>query len=126
VTEHLVCPKCAVAKIGVGELLGGVVRVACAGCGWVGKYSDLLTIGGPDLSATEIAEEVSIAYLRLLAQYVGRPMGLAMAQAGIVGAQDPQQLGRLIKAACHGAHKATLDEVEKIQREYRDGKRPDA
>lgn len=117
--EVLVCPKCASSKIDFGELIGGGVNVGCSNCGWVGKRRDMLQ-SGTAASPLEIAEKISLEYMRLLAKYTANIMGRAMVQAGIVGAKDPERLARLIKAACHGAHRATLEEVEKMQKELLD------
>jgi hypothetical protein len=94
--------------------------VSCSSCGWRGEYKDLVTAEAPDIEPDKVAEEVSMEYLRLLSKYTGRPMGLSMVQAGIVGAKEPRYLSRLIRAACLGAHRATLEEVEKIQKELSD------
>ncbi len=49
--------------------------------------------------------------------YAAQPLGLAMIQSGMVGQKDKKSLTRMIRAATLGAFKATLDEVEKIQKE---------
>lgn len=116
--DSLICPQCGSAKVEASVVVGGEARATCSNCGWLGKRKDLLNSGDVP-SALEIAESVALEYLRLLAKLVGQPMGLAMVQAGIVGAKDSAVLGRLIKAGCKGAHKATLEEVEKIQEELR-------
>lgn len=135
-TEVRVCPSCASAKIDQVKIVGRDSDVSCSACGWAGKYRELIgavTRPGykaPGLSllddmseALEIAQEVALTYMRILAKDVGRPMGLAMLQAGVVGAHDTESMARLIKAACKGAHKATLDEIEKMQKEIQDAKR---
>ena len=119
-TSLQVCPKCAGAKLTTIDLVASDVLVSCKSCGWRGKYKDLVTAEVKDMEPEKVAEDVSKEYLRLLAKYNGRPMGLSMIQAGIVGAKDPKYLSRLIRAACLGAHKATLDEIEKIQKELSD------
>jgi predicted phosphoribosyltransferase len=134
-----VCPLCASAKVDKVRSVGRDGDVACSNCGWSGAHKDLigtvvkehqimenvLHIGGGPL-ALEIAEEVAATYMRLLAQDVGRPLGMALVQSGVVGVRDAESLARLIKAACRGAHKATLDEIEKMQEEIRNDKRSDA
>ncbi len=124
-----VCPQCGSAKVGSADVVHELSIITCSNCGWPGLYRDLLMV---DTSrdalvevqqALDIAAEVSSAYLKCLAECAGRSIGLSMVDAGIVGAKDTQSLTRLIKAACRGAHKATLDEVEQIQKEYQDARR---
>lgn len=132
-----VCPVCASAKIDKVRSVGSDSEVACANCGWSGEYKEALEAGvkdrqilenivsiGGDPLAMKIAEEVATTYFVFLAQYAGRPIGLALMESGVVGREDSKSLARLIKAACRGAHKATLDEIEKMQEELQDGQRP--
>jgi hypothetical protein len=128
-----VCPDCGSAKIELeGRILADDQNAVCTSCGWRGKKKDLLTpmrqeadtkagdVMTPD-QALYIAQEVAKDYMVRLAAYAAQPAGLAMVEAGIVGAKDKHRLGRLIKAAMKGAHKATLDEVEAIQKELQQG-----
>jgi len=130
-----VCPRCASAKIDSGISLNSAGdyteghntsdRVVCLDCGWSGLRKELLVLGKPGgivdvQQALDIAADVASAYLKGLAELAARPIGLAMVGSGVVGAKDTPSLTRLIKAACHGAYKATLDEVEQIQKEYQD------
>jgi hypothetical protein len=134
-----VCPECASAKVELGDLVGDEMEATCSNCGWKGKHKDLIGAGAKENQivqgamsiddpsvALAIAKEVSVSYMRLLAKHAGQAIGLAMVQSGMVGAKDPQSLTRLIKAACGGAHKATLEEVENIQKELQDAKRSNA
>jgi hypothetical protein len=139
-TDFRVCPSCGSGKVDrVIKLVGQDINAACANCGWSGKYGDLIytatKVGcvapGVNLlddmvEALGIAQEVSLTYMRLLAKDVGRPIGKAMLQSGVVGAKDTKSMARLIKAACRGAHKATLDEIEKMQEELQNARRPNA
>lgn len=134
-----VCPECASAKVELGDLVGDEMTATCSNCGWTGKHKDLigagakandivqgsLSIDDPSL-ALSIAREVSVMYMRMLAKHAGQPIGLAMVESGLVGRQDSSNLARLIKAACQGAHTATLNEVEKIQKELQDERRSTA
>lgn len=127
-----VCPRCASAKIDSGPPIlgdytevGAGERAVCLDCGWSGLRKELLVLGKPSgivdvQQALDIAADVASAYLKGLAELAARPIGLAMVGSGVVGAKDTPSLTRLIKAACHGAYKATLDEVEQIQKEYQD------
>lgn len=129
---HL-CPECGSGKTELGELVGDDMKATCTNCGWEGTHKDLVsaapeepapgTIVQPD-QAQGIAEEVAKVYMNLLAQHAGQPIGLAMVQAGLVGLKDGKRLARLIRAACLGAHKATLEEVENIQEEIQSGRQP--
>jgi hypothetical protein len=78
------------------------------------------TVLTPD-QALFVAQEVAKDYMTKLAAHAAQPAGLAMIEAGIVGLQDKSRLGRLIRAAMKGAHKATLEEVEAIQKELQQG-----
>lgn len=129
---HL-CPQCGSGKIELGELVGDDMKATCTNCDWVGPHRELLAavakeaepsgIIEPDM-ALSIAEEVAKAYMVLLAKHVGQPVGLAMIQAGVIGAKDPKNLGRLIRAACKGAYKGTLDEIDQMQKELQSAERP--
>ena len=77
--------------------------------------------GTPDL-ALGIAQEVSKAYIILISKMVAQPLGLAMIQSGIIGKEQPKELLRLIRSACLAAHKATLEEIETMQKEIRDAR----
>lgn len=134
ITVFHMCPECASAKVELGDLVGEEMEATCTNCGWKGKHKELIGTGldedkvqgqGIDTPtlALAIAKEVATAYMRLLAQHAGKPIGVALVQSGVVGASDPKALSRLIRAACLGAHKSTLEEVEKIQKEIQDAKR---
>lgn len=132
-----VCPECGSGKIKYSrEVIGADVAVACLACGWEGVQGDLMTVaadkakvmeasqeifGTPDL-ALGIAQEVSKIYLVLISKLVAQPLGLAMIQAGVIGKEQPAELARLIRAACLAAHKATLEEIEVLQKEIRDAR----
>lgn len=131
-----ICPVCASAKVDQVKLVGLDVEVACSNCGWQGRGKDLIEAGvreqqvmrkalstGDRTLFTDIAAEVSAVYLTLLAKYAGRPIGLALMEAGLVGGKDKKSMARLLRAACSGAHKATLDEIEKMQEEVQDARR---
>lgn len=131
---YSLCPKCGSGKTELGDLVGDDMKATCTNCGWEGTHKDLISaedakeanlgeLTQPD-QALGIAEEVSKAYMNLLAQHAGQPIGLAMVSAGIVGLKDGKRLARLIRAACLGAHKATLEEVEDIQKEIQSGQQP--
>lgn len=136
-----VCPICASAKIDMVRVEPDVEsdEVACSNCGWTGKHRDLINaavqedqiinravVSGASSMATEIAAEVAAGYLQALAKYAGRPIGLALVESGIVGTRDTKSIARLLRAACKGAHRATLAEVEKMQEEMQDERRSDA
>lgn len=123
-----VCPECGSGKVDTGSsILGNDAYAGCQSCGWSGTVGDLLTpmrqeddspgnLITPD-QALCIAQSVAEDYMRRLAANAAKPVGLAMVESGIVGLKDRERLARLIRAAMQGAHKATLDEVEVIQKE---------
>jgi hypothetical protein len=69
--------------------------------------------------ALEIAKHMSEQYMQLLYQGASESIGACILQAGLVGRKDTKSLTRLLRAACMGAHKATLDEAEKIAEEHK-------
>lgn len=128
-----ICPDCGSAKVELeGRILSDDQDAFCTACGWRGKKKDLMTpmrqeaeakageVFSPD-QALYIAQEVAKDYMARLAAHAAQPAGLAMIEAGIVGLHDKHRLGRLIRAAMKGAHKATLEEVEAIQKELQEG-----
>jgi hypothetical protein len=129
-----ICPSCSSGKIDVeGDIVSDLSAASCQACGWSGKVSELMLTAADDTkfeglelsgdTALKIAQDVSKQYMVLLAKHAGQAVGLAMVEAGVVGQQDPKSLGRLIRAACQGAHKATLVEVEAMQKEIQDERR---
>lgn len=119
------CPQCGSAKVEVlsgSEIVGGV-QVSCTNCDWTGKQSELITAMLPKDgslvgdAALSVAQEVALSYLRLISKLAGAQIGLAMVESGITGRKDKYSLTRLIRAACIGAHRATLDEIGKMQEE---------
>ena len=129
-----VCPQCASAKVASYDLSEDPGRhdprgIVCLSCGWLGLPEKLLVaeesgeVIGSVQQALDIAAEVASEYMKCLAKYAARPIGSAMVEAGMVGNRDTKSLTRLIKAACQGAHRATLNEVEQIQKEYQDARR---
>jgi hypothetical protein len=131
------CPECGSGKIEMGSLVGEDLEATCQNCGWKGPHRDLIAapareedlgrqsniIYGTTDFTLGIAEEVSKAYMNLIAQHVARGLGLAMIESGLVGRQQPKELTRLIRAASLGAHAATLKEIEEIQKELQDERR---
>ena len=125
------CPKCGSGKTRDlnSETVGLEMdpEVQCTSCGWYGKYKELMAplqtkpLEGLD-PGLRVAEEVANAYMKELAKSVGHPIGLAMVTTGIIGVkEEPSHFARLIRAALQAAHRATLEEIEKIQKELRDG-----
>jgi hypothetical protein len=97
-------------------------------CNWEGEAKDLVAVSAQavlrdqtDLSgddALRIVEKIAHDYLVRLGKDASKPMGLAMVQSGLLPLNDSKLLARVIRAACLGAYRATLDEMEKIQKEY--------
>lgn len=131
----MLCPKCGSGKVQTsGHLLEGAVHDAeCSECGWRGKDNELVTYdldkvrqgldSGLSDAGTAIAMAVSADYMNKLAQFAAQPIGLAMVESGLISKNDTKVLARLLRAACLGAHKATLDELEQIQREHQNDRR---
>lgn len=70
--------------------------------------------------ALEIAKQMSRQYMELLFRGASETIGQCILQAGLVGKRDTKSLARLLRAACLGAHKATLDEAENIAKENKE------
>jgi hypothetical protein len=70
--------------------------------------------------ALEIAKHMSEQYMKLLYQSASPIVGQCILQAGLVGKKDTKNLTRMLRAACRGAHKATLDEAEAIAKEHKE------
>jgi len=122
------CPSCGAGKI--TEVSTGDVSidpdVECTSCGWKGQGHELMAAITPRSTSIDphlaVAEEISRMYLQLLAKEAAKIMGVAMIQSGVIGGrEDPKILGRLVRAACLGAHRATLEEIENIQTEKSHG-----
>lgn len=111
-----VCPSCGSGKVHVTDS-----EAKCSTCRWAGKPSEVLhtKIESKGLSSTafQVTEAVSHAYLLELSKRAAAHIGLAMVSAGLVTANDPINLTRLIRAATLGAHRATLEDIDSMQKE---------
>ena len=119
------CPLCGSGKVKVTDRLamlssGGLGQASCP-CGWSGAASALV-ISPMELGQAEnIAAAVATEYMRALAVYAGAHIGRAMVAVGLITTSEKKDLARLIRATVIGAHRATLDEIEKIQQEIKNG-----
>ena len=85
--------------------------------------SQIVGVLGTADMALGIAQEVAKNYLLMLSEEASGAIGRAMVRAGVVGGkEDPKDLGRIIRAATMAAHKATLTEIEDIQKEKQHGR----
>jgi len=122
------CPKCGSGKL---ELLHDVAT--CQACGEQTSMKELLVAKpeAPESSIVEvlgttdmalgIAQEIAKNYLLHLHKGAAKEIGKAMVNSGLVGGKEnPKELGRIIRAATMAAHKATLEEMEAIQKEKQD------
>lgn len=71
-------------------------------------------------AALETARQISIRFMKLLYMRVSTPLGRCLLDAGMCGRLDTEGLTRMIRASCIGAHRAALEEAEKIAAEHRD------
>jgi hypothetical protein len=119
----LVCPECASGKVVIDEDSN---KADCQDCGWVGVPKNLISVpmplSGESLAidpdrALEIARKMSERYMELLYKVAAKPIGNCIFNVGLVGRKDTEGLTRLLRAACKGAHKATLEEAENISKE---------
>ena len=122
-TTTTICPSCGSGKIGnnLGETDDG--HRFCDDCGWKGGKSQLITVPLPKDSmsldasndrALLIARHMSEQYLKLIYEKASPAIGRCILQAGLVGKKDTKGLTRMLRAACMGAHKATLEEAEQL------------
>lgn len=108
--------------------MGSDGNYECMDCGWKGNAKQLVAVPLPEnpLSldidqdrALDIARSMSEQYMRLLYEGASQAIGQCILQAGLVGKQDTKNLARMLRAACRGAHKATLEEAEAIAQEHK-------
>jgi len=114
------CPEC-----GSGKIIITDKDFKCQACGREGEEHELfqaaLEMNAVD-EALAIAQEVSSNLMCNLGKFAAMGIGAAAMDAGVVSQNDTKSLARICRAGCLGAHKAILDEVEKIGREAQ-GKR---
>lgn len=115
------CPECGSGKIEeTGLLVEGLHDASCQNCGWKGK-TDALVVADLDFPTQELVLRVAQNYMVAISHQAAQPIGLAMVQSGLVGTKDAKTLARLVRAACLGAHRATLDEITTMQKERTGG-----
>lgn len=121
-----ICPSCGSGKVSPHQDNNEVHE--CAECGWVGQARQLVQVPLPknpnsleinENRALDIAREMSKKYMELLYAGASQPIGQCLLQAGMVGRRDVKNMTRMIRAACLGAHKATLDEADAIAKEHK-------
>jgi hypothetical protein len=112
------CPECGSGKISVATLLVESVaqEARCQNCGWHGKESELVAVN-LNLPSEALVLQVAQSFLLQLSKLAAQPLGLAMVESGLVGVKDSKSIARLVRAACLGAHRATLEEIELMQKE---------
>ena len=118
-SDFQICPVCGSGKVLAGKGIG--YDVICQSCGWKGKEEEAVARPMELGQAEDIASTVASEYLRALAIYAGAHIGRAMVSVGLITTSDKRNLARLIRAATLGAHKATLAEIEVMQKEIKDG-----
>ena len=115
------CPACGSSKVTSEGMLDSS-PVKCKSCTWTGTYNDLILHEIDPERLYTIATAVAQDYLRALARIAAIPIGQAMTASGLMDGSEPKMLARLIRAAVGGAHKATLEEIIKIQGELQNAK----
>lgn len=121
--ETVLCPECGSGKV---EIAG--TKCKCLACEWEGDESGLMKAVSEtpvsDLAqgdtAQHIAFEVAESYMGLLYKKASPLIGMSAIESGIVARKDTKNLTRIIRAACLGAYKETLNELEAIAEEYTD------
>lgn len=113
------CPECGSGKVSRISPLGDDCK--CDGCGWAGKEGRLMR-ANVDEDALSAALQVAQMYLVTLTEEASMPIGKAIVRSGLLSvADDKAVLGRVLKAAVMGAHRATLDEIGAMQKELTSG-----
>ena len=113
------CPQCGSGKVARTSPLADTVK--CDACSWAGKESALMS-ANVAASSTDIAFSIAQKFLILLVGEISMPVGRAMIGAGLIQAEtDKVVVGRLIRAAVTAAHRAALEEIDKIQQEITNG-----
>ena len=70
--------------------------------------------------ALDIARQMSENYMALIYSEASQIIGRCILQAGLVGRRDTKNLSRLLRTACLGAHRATLEEADKVASEHKE------
>ena len=113
------CPQCGSGKVSRVNPLGDTVK--CDGCGWAGKERELMATHVAQ-DSLEVALAVAQEFLITLTKEAALPIGRAMYVTGLIQrGMDSAVVGRLVRAACTAACKATLEEIDRIQKEISDG-----
>jgi len=131
--QTTICPACGSGKITPYKDDDDKQMYKCQMCTWFGSINELVSVPMPaDQFALEIGQDealnvvkqISEQYLKLLATQAGQQIGLCIIQAGFCTSRDSKALARLLRAACVGAHKATLEEAQKMSEEIQNASKP--
>ena len=129
----LLCPVCGSGKI-AGERVGDSSLEAsnsdkkqCMDCGWRGDVNRLIQVpfqknpNSLELNqdeALEVAKQISNSLMQLIGANVGKPLGMCILESGLCGRRDGKNLARLLRVGCRAAHRAILEEADKISGEH--------
>ena len=117
----LLCPVCGSGKTQYQTaLFDAEVTAHCTSCDWKGTKKDLVITEVKEESADpqlDAALAISQLYFQQLAKTASKAIGLAIVESSLIGKKDTKSMSRLLRAACLGAHRATLEELAKIQTE---------
>ena len=116
------CPACGSSKVTMEGMELDSSPAKCRSCAWTGTCNDLILHDIDPERLYAIVTAVAQDYLRALAKFAAIPIGQAMTESGLMDGSEPKMLARLIRAAVGGAHKATLEEIVKIQGELQNAK----
>lgn len=118
-SDILLCPVCGSGKVGPTKGIG--YDVVCQFCGWVGKEQEAVAKPLQIGQAETIASAVSISLMRQLVTDSALTIGAAILKSELIVKSDRTSLARLIRTAVNAAHRAILDEVDKMQQEIKNG-----
>lgn len=108
-----VCPSCGSGKI-EPNYREEEKPYRCTACGEAFVRPMAINIDLGLDTAQEVAEAIAAQLFRALYEKAAQPMGMAIYRSGVVAENDSKALGALTRAACIGAHKAILEEAERL------------
>ena len=125
------CPACGSGKIASHCVDPDDGHRECSDCGWKGGRAQLISVPlqkNPNSleldsdAALDVAHQISSSLKVLIAGHVAQTLGLCILESGLCGRRDKNNLTRLLKAGCEGAHKAILQEADAIAKQHSKGR----
>jgi len=120
-----VCPNCGSGKVEPNQD-DPAIPYRCAECATTFVRPLVVDVDLGIDSAQQVAEAVATQLFRELYTTSAQPLALAAVNSGLVALKDTKAVALLARAGCIGAHKAMLEEAERIgrSRQKRDPSEP--